>query len=99
MSWVLVMSRLVVMTRVAHQLQSRLATVMMHRYLHRLDQALDEQYLGVDAQFGGVDQRKIFAYAPACPHRERRHFVTRSFAFVWMLTSLSGPSRVWTLTA
>merc|ERR1712098_143052 len=26
-------------------------------------QALDEQYLGVDAQFGGVDQRKIFTYA------------------------------------
>ena len=25
-------------------------------------QALDEQYLGVDAQFGGVDQRKIFTY-------------------------------------
>eukprot|EP00866_Antonospora_locustae_P001694 jgi/Antlo1/1694/810 len=26
-------------------------------------QALDEEYLGVDAQFGGVDQRKIFTYA------------------------------------
>ncbi|KAF1984392.1 tyrosyl-tRNA synthetase [Aulographum hederae CBS 113979] len=26
-------------------------------------QALDEEYLGVDAQFGGVDQRKIFALA------------------------------------
>ncbi len=26
-------------------------------------QALDEQYLGVDAQFGGVDQRKIFMMA------------------------------------
>lgn len=26
-------------------------------------QALDEQYLGVDAQFGGVDQRKIFTFA------------------------------------
>eukprot|EP00095_Tigriopus_kingsejongensis_P011231 snap_masked-scaffold836_size90567-processed-gene-0.8 protein:Tk11231 transcript:snap_masked-scaffold836_size90567-processed-gene-0.8-mRNA-1 annotation:"tyrosine--trna cytoplasmic" len=26
-------------------------------------QALDEQYLGCDAQFGGVDQRKIFTYA------------------------------------
>ena len=29
-------------------------------------QALDEQYLGVDAQFGGVDQRKIFTYAEKC---------------------------------
>ena len=26
-------------------------------------QALDEEYLKVDAQFGGVDQRKIFTYA------------------------------------
>ena len=26
-------------------------------------QALDEEYLGVDLQFGGVDQRKIFTYA------------------------------------
>lgn len=26
-------------------------------------QALDEEYLGVDAQFGGVDQRKIFMHA------------------------------------
>ena len=26
-------------------------------------QALDEKYLGVDCQFGGVDQRKIFVFA------------------------------------
>lgn len=26
-------------------------------------QALDEEYLKVDAQFGGVDQRKIFMFA------------------------------------
>ncbi|RMZ83113.1 hypothetical protein DV738_g1201, partial [Chaetothyriales sp. CBS 135597] len=31
--------------------------------LYPLMQALDEQHLGVDAQFGGVDQRKIFALA------------------------------------
>lgn len=29
-------------------------------------QALDEEYLKVDAQFGGVDQRKIFALAEKC---------------------------------
>lgn len=29
-------------------------------------QALDEEYLGVDAQFGGVDQRKIFMFAEKC---------------------------------
>lgn len=28
-----------------------------------VSQAIDEEYLGVDAQFGGVDQRKIFTYA------------------------------------
>lgn len=27
------------------------------------DQALDEEFLKVDAQFGGVDQRKIFTLA------------------------------------
>lgn len=26
-------------------------------------QALDEQYLKVDAQFGGIDQRKIFTFS------------------------------------
>lgn len=31
--------------------------------LYPLLQALDEEYLKVDVQFGGVDQRKIFAYA------------------------------------
>jgi tyrosyl-tRNA synthetase len=31
--------------------------------IYPLMQALDEQHLGVDAQFGGVDQRNIFAFA------------------------------------
>ncbi len=31
--------------------------------LYPLLQALDEQHLGVDAQFGGTDQRKIFMFA------------------------------------
>merc|ERR1712242_52672 len=31
--------------------------------IYPLLQTLDEEYLGVDAQFGGLDQRKIFAYA------------------------------------
>jgi tyrosyl-tRNA synthetase len=31
--------------------------------IYPLMQALDEQYLGVDAQFGGNDQRKIMVYA------------------------------------
>jgi len=35
-------------------------------------QALDEEYLKVDAQFGGVDQRKIFTFAEkVLPYAER----------------------------
>merc|ERR1712002_317244 len=42
-------------------------------------QALDEQYLGCDAQFGGVDQRKIFTYAekylPNLGYAKRAHLM------------------------
>lgn len=42
-------------------------------------QALDEQYLGVDAQFGGVDQRKIFTYSelilPRLGYAKRAHLM------------------------
>ena len=42
-------------------------------------QALDEQYLGVDMQFGGVDQRKIFTFAeqylPKLGYRKRAHLM------------------------
>ncbi|ORY87118.1 tRNA synthetases class I-domain-containing protein [Protomyces lactucae-debilis] len=42
-------------------------------------QALDEEYLGVDAQFGGVDQRKIFTFAqenlPALGYAKRAHLM------------------------
>lgn len=31
--------------------------------VYPLLQALDEEFLGVDVQFGGVDQRKIFTFA------------------------------------
>ena len=47
--------------------------------LYPLMQALDEEYLGVDAQFGGVDQRKIFTFAkeslPKLKYRERAHLM------------------------
>lgn len=43
-------------------------------------QALDEQYLDVDAQLGGVDQRKIFTFAieklPKIGYKKRIHFMT-----------------------
>ncbi|KAH9500615.1 hypothetical protein Btru_077089 [Bulinus truncatus] len=42
-------------------------------------QALDEEYLDCDAQFGGVDQRKIFTYAekylPALGFKKRSHLM------------------------
>ncbi|KAJ2085955.1 Tyrosine--tRNA ligase cytoplasmic [Coemansia sp. RSA 986] len=42
-------------------------------------QALDEHYLGVDAQFGGVDQRKIFTFAekylPILGYKKRIHMM------------------------
>ncbi|KAL2355110.1 tyrosyl-tRNA synthetase [Cryomyces antarcticus] len=47
--------------------------------IYPLMQALDEEHLGVDAQFGGVDQRKIFALAkevlPRVGYRERAHLM------------------------
>ncbi|CAG9858262.1 unnamed protein product [Phyllotreta striolata] len=42
-------------------------------------QALDEEYLKVDAQFGGVDQRKIFTFAekylPQLGYQKRAHLM------------------------
>ncbi|KAJ7186774.1 tyrosine tRNA ligase [Mycena filopes] len=42
-------------------------------------QALDEQYLGCDFQFGGVDQRKIFTFAelylPRLGYKKRAHLM------------------------
>ena len=47
--------------------------------IYPLMQALDEEHLGVDAQFGGVDQRKIFILAaeqlPKVNYKERAHLM------------------------
>ena len=47
--------------------------------IYPLMQTLDEQHLGVDAQFGGVDQRKIFALAqeslPKVGYKSRAHLM------------------------
>lgn len=44
-------------------------------------QALDEEYMDVDVQFGGVDQRKIFTFAmkylPLIGYRKRAHFMNQ----------------------
>ncbi|KAG4303882.1 hypothetical protein PORY_002699 [Pneumocystis oryctolagi] len=43
-------------------------------------QALDEEYLGCDAQFGGIDQRKIFTFAekylPILGYKKRIHLMS-----------------------
>ncbi len=53
---------------------------MMTGLLYPSLQALDEQYLKVDAQLGGVDQRKIFMFAreflPKLGYRKRIHLLT-----------------------
>ena len=42
-------------------------------------QALDEEYLKCDAQFGGVDQKKIFTFAekylPQLGYKKRAHLM------------------------
>ncbi|KAI0403994.1 tyrosyl-tRNA synthetase [Xylaria palmicola] len=47
--------------------------------LYPILQVLDEQYLNVDAQFGGLDQRKLFTAAkewlPKLGYRERAHLM------------------------
>jgi len=51
----------------------------MSSLLYPILQALDEEYLGVDAQFGGVDQRKIFMFArefmPKIGYAKRIHLM------------------------
>ena len=51
----------------------------MSGLLYPILQALDEEYLGVDAQFGGVDQRKIFMLAreflPKIGYAKRIHLM------------------------
>jgi len=48
--------------------------------IYPLMQALDEEYLGVDIQYGGLDQRKIFVLAgeilPKIGYKKRIHIMT-----------------------
>jgi tyrosyl-tRNA synthetase len=54
-------------------------TPKMSGLLYPILQSLDEQYLDVDAQFGGVDQRKIFMFAgeflPKIGYEKRIHLM------------------------
>ncbi|KAJ3053236.1 hypothetical protein HK097_004745 [Rhizophlyctis rosea] len=60
---------------VVKQVESPLLSGLVYPLL----QALDEEYLHVDAQFGGVDQRKIFTFAekylPQLGYKKRAHLM------------------------
>ncbi|KAF9447076.1 tyrosine tRNA ligase [Macrolepiota fuliginosa MF-IS2] len=60
---------------VVKQVESPLLSGLLYPGL----QALDEEYLGVDFQFGGVDQRKIFTFAelylPKLGYKKRAHLM------------------------
>ncbi|EAU81616.1 tyrosyl-tRNA synthetase [Coprinopsis cinerea okayama7 len=60
---------------VVKQVESPLLSGLLYPGL----QALDEEYLGCDFQFGGVDQRKIFTFAelylPRLGYRKRAHLM------------------------
>ncbi|KAH9939665.1 tyrosyl-tRNA synthetase [Epithele typhae] len=60
---------------VVKQVESPLLSGLLYPGL----QALDEQYLGCDMQFGGVDQRKIFTFAelylPRLGYAKRAHLM------------------------
>lgn len=57
----------------------QVASPLLSGMIYPLLQALDEQYLDCDAQFGGVDQRKIFTYAetflPKIGYAKRIHLM------------------------
>lgn len=57
----------------------QVSSPLLSGLLYPLLQALDEEYLGVDFQFGGVDQRKIFTYAeqylPKIGYTKRSHLM------------------------
>jgi tyrosyl-tRNA synthetase len=57
----------------------QVTTPKMSGLLYPVLQAIDEEHLGVDAQFGGVDQRKIFMFAreflPKVGYQKRAHLM------------------------
>ncbi|MGV8161991.1 MAG: tyrosine--tRNA ligase [Candidatus Nanoarchaeia archaeon] len=65
--------------RAGAEVVKQIETPKMSGLLYPILQALDEQYLEVDAQFGGVDQRKIFMFAreflPKIGYEKRIHLM------------------------
>jgi len=75
-------------TRAASEV-TRMKNPKVSELIYPLMQALDEEYLDVDIQLGGIDQRHIFAYAreilPALGYRPRIEIMTP------LIVSLKGP--------
>jgi len=65
--------------RAGAEVVKQIANPKMSNLLYPILQALDEIYLKVDAQFGGVDQRKIFMFAreflPAIGYSKQIHLM------------------------
>lgn len=70
-------------TRACRSVWSSFAFYFAHSFL---PQALDEEYLKCDVQFGGVDQRKIFTFAekylPNLGYEKRAHLMNPMGAWV-----------------
>ncbi len=75
-------------TRAASEV-TRMKNPKVSELIYPLMQALDEEYLDVDIQLGGIDQRHIFAYAreilPELGYRPRIEIMTP------LIVSLKGP--------
>ncbi|KIE01467.1 tyrosyl-tRNA synthetase, partial [Metarhizium majus ARSEF 297] len=65
--------------RAGAEVVKQTANAPMSGLLYPVLQVLDEQYLDVDAQFGGLDQRKLFAAAkewlPKIGYKQRAHLL------------------------
>ena len=65
--------------RAGAEVVKQTTTPKMSGLLYPILQALDEEYLQVDAQFGGVDQRKIFMFSreflPKLGYQKRIHLL------------------------
>ncbi|CAK4033180.1 probable tyrosyl-tRNA synthetase [Lecanosticta acicola] len=66
-------------TKAGSEVVKQVESPPLSSQIYPLMQALDEEYLGVDAQFGGVDQRKIFTLAvealPRIGFNKRAHLM------------------------
>lgn len=65
--------------RAGAEVVKQVANPLLSGLIYPLMQALDEEYLKVDTQFGGVDQRKIFTLAeenlPGIGYKKRAHLM------------------------